>query len=204
MVIEVMGLWERGALHTITGLLKRSLEAELQGGAHSQIRFRLDICDSKGSKRNLYTTQRVLSKSEEWNLLWDIWKSQICRMGSWRYSWYPLTANFQSEAQGFNCWSWCLYIICFLWNLFPLVAIQIDKDDSRSYCKAVRGLLSGGRESHLTRWSGSELYGTFVWHKLNPWQSVNHGNVSESEDEKGVFQEPGTLTERSRWDGRSS
>ena len=27
------------------------------------------------------------------------------------------------------------------WNLFLLVAIQIDKDDSRSYCKAVRGLL---------------------------------------------------------------
>lgn len=77
-------------------------------------------------------------------------------------------------AQTFNLWSWCLYITRFLWNLFPDVAIQIDKGDSCSYCKAAKRL-----RSHLTRWSGWELHGTFVWLKLNPWQSVNHRNVSE-------------------------
>lgn len=66
-----------------------------------------------------------------------------------------------------------VYIICFLWNHFLLIAIQIDIDDSHSYCKVVRGLLSGGRETHLTHWSGSGLHGTFWWHKLNHWQSVN-------------------------------
>lgn len=46
MVIEVIGVWERGARHTIRGVLKHSQEAELRGGAYSQIRFCLDICDS--------------------------------------------------------------------------------------------------------------------------------------------------------------
>lgn len=79
-VIEVMGLWEIGALHTIRRVLKHSSEAELQGGAPSQVRFHPDICDISGSKWNLYTTQRVLSKSKDLNLLWNLSKSPICRV----------------------------------------------------------------------------------------------------------------------------
>lgn len=74
-VMEVMGVRERRALHTIRRALKRGLKAELRGGAHLQIRFCLDICGSCWSKCNLCSTQSVLSRSKEFKLLWDIWKS---------------------------------------------------------------------------------------------------------------------------------
>lgn len=69
MGIEVMGGWEMAALHTIRREVKRGSEARLPGGAPRQIRFRLDICDSWGSKWNLYTTQRGLNKSNDLNAL---------------------------------------------------------------------------------------------------------------------------------------
>lgn len=64
----------------------------------------------------------------------------------------------------------------------PNVAIQIDKSDSCSCFKDATG-----SSPHLTRWSAAELSGTFRRHKLDPGQSVNQWNVSESEDEKGLF-----------------
>lgn len=85
-----------------------------------------------------------------------------------------------------------LLVMVFIYYLFPLK--PLPPCSNSNWQGWFSQLLQGSQrssfqeaESHLTRWLGSKLYGTFLQHKPNPWQSENRRNVSESEDEKRCF-----------------